>query len=265
MPTVSNRGASIYYATDGDAEGPPVVFVADAGLGGWSWGWQHAALAGPFETVVWDLRGTGRSTAPAGPYDLETLVSDLEAVCRAAGHRHVHLVGLGLGGAIALEAAHRTGRVETLTLIGTAAHGDAFDLDPLLVPVDDDGDAETAAAVTDSLEYGLSEPFRTDHPDVFEGIVDWRLEGDAGRTGLQGQLGALEAFDVRDRLFEITQPALVFHGTADELVSPAAGKTLAGGLPRGEFVPLEGAGHLATIELSRVINDRLFDFLEYEE
>lgn len=264
MPTVSNRGASIYYATDGDAEGPPVVFVPEAGLGGWSWGWQHAALAGPFETVVWDVRGTGRSTAPEGPYSLEMLVSDLEAVCQAAGHRRVHLVGLGLGGAIALEAAHRSGLVETLTLIGTAADGDAFDLEPLLVPVDDD-DAETTTALADSLEYGLSEPFRTDHPDVLDGIVDWRLEGDAGSTGLQGQLGALEEFDVHDRLFEITQPALVFHGTADGLVSPTAGEALAAGLPRGEFVPLEGAGHLATIEYSRVINDQLFDFLDFEE
>ncbi|WP_049924245.1 alpha/beta fold hydrolase [Halopiger djelfimassiliensis] len=257
MPTASNGSTSLYY--DRAGEGEPVVFVPEAGLGGWLWGWQHAALAGPYEVVVWDLRGTGRSDAPPGPYALETLVDDLETVLAECGIRNAHLGGCGLGGAIALEAARTSSRVETLTLFGTAPRGAAFDLEPLFAPPDD------RAAIRESLEAGLSVDFLESQPDVRDGIVDWRADGDADRAGWEAQIAALEEFDATDRLVEVTQPARVVHGTDDELVPVEAGRDLARGLPRGEFVGLEGAGHLAFVERSREVNDRLLAALEAED
>ncbi|WP_293033455.1 alpha/beta fold hydrolase [Natronococcus sp.] len=254
MPTVSNGGVSLYYHREGD--GPPVVFVSEVGLGGWSWGWQHAALTGPYETVVWDLRGTGRSDAPPGPYSMETLVADLETILGAVDARKAHLVGAGLGGAVALAAARESTRVATLSVLGTAARGSAFDLEPLLASPDD------PAALRDSLEAGLSADFRADQPDVVDGIVDWRADGDATSEEWEAQLAALEGFDARDWLVEVTQPTRILHGTADDLVPAEDGRELATGLPRGEFVPLEDAGHLVGIERSRTVNDRLLGFLE---
>ncbi|WP_222915572.1 alpha/beta hydrolase [Natrinema sp. SYSU A 869] len=254
MPTASNGSVSLYY--DRAGEGDPVVFVPEAGLGGWLWGWQHAAVAGPHEAVVWDLRGTGRSDAPSGPSDLETLVADLEAVLADCDFRNAHLVGCGLGGVIALAAARTSSRVETLTLFGTAAQGEAFDLEPLFAPPDDPN------ALRQSLEAGFSADFLEAQPDVLEGIVDWRADGDADREGWEAQVAALEGFDATEWLVEVTQPTRVIHGGSDELVSPAAGETLARGLPRGEFEVLEGAGHLCFVERSRTVNDRLLGFLE---
>ncbi|RQG93195.1 alpha/beta fold hydrolase [Natrarchaeobius halalkaliphilus] len=260
MPTATNGDVSLYYdrTSAGDPHAEQVVFVSEAGLGGWLWGWQHAGLAGPFETVVWDLRGTGRSDSPPGPYSLEALVSDLEAVLIDCEIHTAHLVGCGLGGAIALVAARSSSRIETLTLFGTAARGDEYDLEPLFAPSDD------RAAIRESLETALSADFREDQPDMFEGIVDWRADGDADRAGWEAQLAALEGFDASDWLIEVTQLTLVCHGGEDDLVSPAAGRDLADGLPRGEFVSLEDMGHLAFVERSRTINDRIAGMLEDE-
>ncbi|NGM68731.1 alpha/beta fold hydrolase [Natronolimnobius sp. AArcel1] len=254
MPTAVTDSVSLYYTHEGD--GPPVVFVSEAGLGGWSWGWQHTALAGPYETLIWDLRGTGRSDGPPGPYALETLAADLEAVLADCSIRTAHVVGCGLGGAVALEAARSSNRVATLSLIGTAAEGSAFDLEPLFAPPDD------LDALRTSLEAGFSAEFLAAQPDAVSGMADWRADGDADRAGWEAQVGALEDFDASDWLVEVTQPTRVFHGTEDALVPASAGQTLARGLPRGEFVPLEGAGHLAMIEQSRTINDLLVGFLE---
>ncbi|RQH00940.1 alpha/beta fold hydrolase [Natrarchaeobius oligotrophus] len=256
MPTATNGDVSLYYERDGDPDAESIVFVPEAGLGGWLWGWQHAGLAGPFETVVWDLRGTGRSDAPPGPYALEDLVADLEAVLSDCEIRNAHLVGCGLGGAVALGVARATNRVETLTLLATAARGDEYDLESLFAPPDD------REALRRSLETALSGDFREAQPDVVSGIVDWRADGDADRNGWEAQVAALEDFDATDWLLEVTRPTLVFHGTDDELVPPAAGRDLADGLPRGEFVPLEGAGHLALVERSRTVNDRIAGLFE---
>ncbi|THE65712.1 alpha/beta fold hydrolase [Salinadaptatus halalkaliphilus] len=254
MPTATNGSVSLYY--DREGAGVPVVFVPEVGLGGWLWGWQHAAVAGPYEAVVWDLRGTGRSDAPSGPYDLETLVADLEAVLTACDARSGHLVATGLGGLLALEAARTTARVESLTLFGTASRGSGIDLESLWAPPDD------REAIRDSLSAGLSETFRREHPDVCEGIVDWRADGDADRAGWTAQREALADIDLSDRLLEVDQPTRVFHGTDDDIVALEAGRELARGLPRGEFVPIDDAGHLAFIERSRDVNDRLLGFLE---
>jgi 3-oxoadipate enol-lactonase len=256
MPTVSNDDVSLYYHREGDDSTEPIVFVSEAGLGGWSWGWQHAALAGPFETVVWDLRGTGRSDSPPGPYAMETLVADLETVLAAVDARNAHVVGAGLGGAVALTAARESTRVGTLSLFGTAARGSTLDLEPLFASPDDPD------ALRASLETGLSADFRREQPDVVDGIVNWRADGDATREGWTAQVAAFEGFNAADWLVEVTQPTRVFHGTADELVSVDAGRELASGLPRGEFVPLESAGHLAFVERSRTVNDLLVEFFE---
>lgn len=254
MPTATNDGVSIHYDREGSGEA--VVFVPEAGLGGWLWGWQHAALAGPYETVVWDLRGTGRSDAPPGPYDLPTLADDLLTVLADCDLRKAHLVGCGLGGALALLAARRSTRVETLALFASAPAGEECDLEPLFAPPDD------REAIRESLEIAFSEEFRRDQPEAVEGIADWRAEGDADPEGWEAQLAALEGFDATDWLVEVTQPALVGAGTADRLVAPETTRDLADRLPQGEYVAWEGAGHFPVIERSRAVNDRLAGFLD---
>ncbi|WP_247731133.1 alpha/beta fold hydrolase [Halovivax limisalsi] len=254
MPTASNDGVSLFYAVEGD--GPPVVFVAEAGLGGWSWGWQHRAVCGPYRSVVWDLRGTGRSDRPPGPYALSTLVEDLETVLRAVDAGNAHVAGAGLGGAIALRAARESTRVESIAVIGTPARADAVDGDALVV------DRDRSNALRESTEAILSREFRSAQPDVVDGIVEWRRDGDADAAGTRDQLAALEGYDATDWGYEVTQPVLVLHGTDDAVVPVESGERLADSLPRGEFRPIDGAGHLPQIERSRALNDYVRGFLE---
>lgn len=239
MATVERDGATVRYETDGDGE--PVVLLGDAGYGAWQWGWQYAALAGPYRTVVVERRGTAGGD---GEGEVETLADDLEAVLRDADVRRAHLVGAGLGGMVALEHAHAHGRARTLTLCSTAAYGAGIDV--------------TACR---DVQRATSATFRETQPDVVAGIESWREREDADDDGWRTQTAAVEAFDARDWLHEVTLPALVCHGTADDVWPAERGEALADRLPRGEFHALEGAGHLAWIEHSRVVNDRLAGFL----
>jgi len=239
-------GTTLYYETEG--EGETVAFVGEAGYGAWQWGWQHRALAGPYRSVVADLRGTGRSDAPDGPYSVSTLAADLDAVLADANADLAHLVGLGLGGAVALEYAFRFGRARSLTLVGTAASGDRLT----------DAYADLG---TDGMEAALSTGFLAEQPDVVDGIAEWRA-GDADPSGFAAQRVAFEGFDRSGELYECTLPSLVLHGEADRAVPPEAGRELAEGLPRGEFRGFEGAGHLVTVERSRPVNDALLAFLD---
>jgi len=253
MPTASNGSVSLYYEADGDGE--TVVFLGDVGYGAWQWGWQHGGLSGPFETLVTDLRGAGRSDAPAGPYAVDDLAADAQAVLEAHGARRVHVVGAGLGGMVALELARLSTRPRSLTLLGTAAAGADLSLDPLFGAPDD---PDTLAS---SLAAALSREFVDANPDVVAQIVEWRAAEDATRDAWEAQAAAVEAFDISDRLYEIDCPALVVHGSDDAVWPVERGRRLAEDLPRGSFVELD-AGHLVGIEQSRAVNDRLFGHVE---
>lgn len=256
VPTASNPddGTELYYETAGSGE--TVAFVGDVGFGAWQWSWQHAALAGPYEALVTDLRGCGRSDAPPGPYGVTALAADVRAVLADHGARRVHLVGAGLGGMVALRVALDASRPASLTLAGTAAAGADLPFDPLFAPPDD------REALEASLRAACSDDFLAMHPDTVDRIVEWRAAEDAGRPAWAAQAAAVAGFDLRDRLHEVTTPALVFHGTDDAVCPPERGRALADGLPRGRFVACEGAGHLAHVEHSKAVTDRLFEFLD---
>ena len=254
MPTVSRDGVDIHYATEGTGE--TVAFVGDAGYGAWQWGWQHAAVAGPYESLVTDLRGAGRSGGGAAVGGVDDLAGDLEAVLADAGVDTAHVVGVGLGGMVALRAAAATSRVSSLILIGTAARGEGLDLDPLWADTDDPDALERSVAA------GVSDAFLDAHPDAVERIVEWRAAEDAPRSTFDAHAAAAASFDVADRLYTITQPALVVHGGDDAVWPPGRGAALAEGLPRGAFREVDGAGHLVHVEASRRVNDDLLGFLD---
>ncbi|TKX40099.1 alpha/beta fold hydrolase, partial [Halorubrum sp. SD690R] len=171
MPDANNDGVSLYYETEGDGEA--VLCCGDVGLGAWQWGWQHAALAGPYELIVADTRGCGRSDPPPADCTVETLAEDAVAVLRDHGVRSAHVVGAGLGGMVALELARTTGRVRSLTLLGTALAGDGYDPEPMFAPPTDE------AALRSSLEAVFSREFLDEQADAISQFVEWRAAEDA--------------------------------------------------------------------------------------
>jgi pimeloyl-ACP methyl ester carboxylesterase len=252
MPTAQRDDAAIHYESAGT--GPEtVVFVGDVGFGPWQWGWQHRAVVGPFHAVVLDHRGVGQSSPLSTPADVAGITDDVAAVLADAAVSRAHLVGAGLGGVVALHLARRSGRVRSVTLLGSG-FGDATPMDAF-APADD------RAALRATTEALLSPSFRDAQPAVVDRIVEWRAAEDAPQEVWEAQVSALDRSDPPP-LYEVTTPTLVVHGTDDGLWPVDAARALADDLPRGEFVGYEGAGHLVGVERSRPVNDRLVGHVE---
>ncbi|MBX0303852.1 alpha/beta fold hydrolase [Haloarcula salinisoli] len=251
MATTTKDGVSLHYETTGD--GPTVVFLNDIGYGAWLWGWHHDAIAGPYEALVWDLRGTGDSDAPSGAYSVQTLAADLEAILADHGVRSAHLVGAGLGGMVALQYAHEYNRARTLTLYNTAADGGDIDADALDSLALDNGPER-------SLDGAFSPQFREAAPDLVDRIVGWREAEDATGDAFAAQAAAMTDFSAPP-LYEVTQPAEVYYGVDDPVVPTAAAESLAADLPRGSAEAVEGR-HLSFVEYATAVTDRLVAFLD---
>ena len=81
------------------------------------WSWLHAE-APELTLVTPDLRGRADSVEVQGPYGLARHADDMAAVLDALGLDRVPVVGMSMGGFVALELRHRhPERVASLTLV----------------------------------------------------------------------------------------------------------------------------------------------------
>ncbi len=251
MRRVSVDETALAYATAGDGA-ETVAFLPDVGFGPWLWGWQAPALAGPYRTVVVATRGTDGSDQN-GPYDVDRLAADLDAVLADAGAHSTHLVGAGLGGMVALRYAREYGRARSLVLLGTAASGEAVDRVALstLHPPD-------RSKLRESLSLAFSEAY-LESANV-DRIVEWRADEDATGDALAGHVDAALSFEAGPR-YELTLPALVCHGVDDPVVPIDAGRALAESLPRGRFESVHGK-RLCYLEHSAAVTDAIEALLD---
>ena len=125
MPLIEVRGVELHYTDTGS--GPVALFVHGFPLDGTVWSDQVERLGGEGRRrVVPDLAGFGRSapviTASLG---MERHADDLAGLLDALDVDRVDLVGLSMGGYVALAFAERhPARLRTMALVDTKATAD---------------------------------------------------------------------------------------------------------------------------------------------
>ncbi|WP_135805699.1 alpha/beta fold hydrolase [Halorussus marinus] len=269
MPYADNAGVSLHYELDapedGRADRETVVLVEGLGYGRWMWRWQRERLlAEGYRVVLPDNRGSGDSDAPSGPYTIEQMAGDLDAVLADAGVERAHVVGASMGGMIAQRYALDYDRAESLALFCTSPGGDEAVSTPpetqrRMFEVPDDADEREA--IRYKMAPAMTDEFRADNDDLISDIVDWRLESDAPDHAREAQGAAVAAFDASDRLGEVELPALVAHGTADRVIPIENADLLHRDLPDSRLALFEDGSHLFFIERADEVNDRLAAFL----
>lgn len=241
---VERDGTPLYWEASGSGE--PVLLLAGLGMPTTAWGVTVAALARHFRVIAFDLRGSGRSGRPPGPYSLAQLVADALAVLDGAGEESAHVYGFSLGGMVAQELAlHAPKRVRSLVLGATTPGGREHELP----------DAETLGflrrrasmpaveGVWASVPYLYGESALEEAPRRIADDVEQQLRFPPNRAGFDAQLLAASKHDAGSRLGDVAAPALVLHGSVDRIVPVANGRRLAGSLRAARFHELAGAGH----------------------
>lgn len=115
------RMPELHVAESGPPDAPAIVFLHGIGASGWMWEPQVAAL-GDYHGLNVDLPGHGRSNQIAW-VSLADTADQIAALIRSrAADRQAHVVGLSLGGYIALVLLERhADLVESLVISGVTA------------------------------------------------------------------------------------------------------------------------------------------------
>lgn len=90
-------GSALYGERHGPADAPVIVFTHGWGMDSTFWDYARQDLGERFQLVLWDLRGLGRSRAPAAAISLGRFAEDLAGLL-ATLDRPAVLVGHSIGG-----------------------------------------------------------------------------------------------------------------------------------------------------------------------
>jgi len=112
-------GCPIHYWLVGDKDSPLITFIHGAGVDHSMFAPQTAVIAPSFQSLLWDMRGQGKSQPSVTPFSVHSAAEDLLALLDNLGYSQTVLVGVSLGGTIAQEVALCfPERVKALVIVG---------------------------------------------------------------------------------------------------------------------------------------------------
>jgi 3-oxoadipate enol-lactonase len=225
------------------------------------WDPQVAAFTRDFRVLRYDLRGQGGTPATDPPYTIAQLVDDLVALWDEVAVGRTHLVGLGLGGALAQAAAiAHAERIDRLVPCCCRARMVPEFAALWLQLVETVRAHGIESIVEPTLQRWFPEAFRSEHPQVID-----RVRAMIRATSVDGYLGCAGAFlglDIEDELPRIRARALYVSGADDARGGPPAlMQGLAARVPGARHVSVPGASHIANIHEPAGFNRALVAFL----
>jgi 3-oxoadipate enol-lactonase len=259
LATVVGGDAEIAWREDGGSGLPPLVLLHSLGLDNEMWAPQVDILARGHRLVRIDLRGHGRSSAPEGPYTMAGLADDVLRVADAAGLERFGIVGLSIGGQVALWLAiERPDRVASLVLADTAARiGTPGSWQQRIELVRTDGLEGLRSGI---VERWFSAAFAASEAAAVARTVERLLS-----TPVAGYLGccaALAESDLSGLVGRVRAPTLVIVGGADVVTPPEQARWLADRIPGATTAVIDGAGHIANLEAPVAFGDLVAGFLD---
>jgi 3-oxoadipate enol-lactonase len=263
--TVQTNGQELYYEVHG--EGPALVLVMGIGYDSSLWTLaQVPALSTLFRVVIVDNRDAGRSAKASHPYSIADMADDLAGLLDALGIQRTHLLGLSMGGMIALEFALRhADRLDRLVLAGTGAAPARSAIDPIQIwswvkANDTTGKVFGGQQFTSLFSTAfLRNPEAVQDTTALLASNPYPMSPEAyGR-----QAEAYLQFDVLGRLGAITAPTLVVVGEQDLVTPPWIAREVAEAIPGARFEVIRGDGssHVVPIERPDDFNRLVSDFL----
>ena len=237
----------------GPRDAPAIVFVHGTRLTRHLWSAQLRRLSGRYRCIAVDLPGHGERAGE--PFTLRSASDGIIAAIEAeVPSGRAVVVGLSLGGYVAIEAAERCPeRVAGLVLAGCSAEPSG--LVGALFRTLAWGLDHVPPGVLDVANRGY---FRLRYRRAYSGpIVAGGFWPEAGAQALR----ELVATRFVERLARLWTPVLVVNGALDPVFGPG-GDPWAAACRRGRHVVLARAMHLSNLDRPRAFSDLVATFAD---
>ncbi len=266
MPQVEVNGTSLYYEDTGPgSSGQTIAFSHGLLWGTELFAPQIAALRDRYRCIAWDHRGQGRS----GPeyrhtIPMELVWQDAIALLDHMGVSQTHLVGLSMGGFVAMRiAARRPALVDKLILLETSADPEPVENVPryrLLSKVYRALGGRPIASKVAPIMMGksiLADPNRKAEVAGFVKLMTRRRDVWKAVNGVIDRAG-IAAWE----LAQIRAPTLVIVGDEDVATTPAKADALVAAIRGAKLAVIPRAGHSSSVEEPEAVTRQIAVFLD---
>ncbi|MBX3058798.1 MAG: alpha/beta fold hydrolase [Anaerolineae bacterium] len=255
------NGTQLYYEIAGD--GPPLVLIHGFGLDGRMWEAQMAAFTPAYQVIRYDLRGFGRSAVPG--VERYTHYEDLQTLLNHLHIERAHILGLSLGGGIAVDfALAYPSMTDHLILAAASALNGFVWPDELAGWFAGFAEAAHSGNMAQAKERWLNcgwfvpaqrQPAVTAHlRQLVADYSGWHFLHKNPVRGLHPP--------ANERLAEIQAPTLVIVGEQDlPFYNHPLADHLAGHIPNAQKVVIPGIGHMVNMEDPPRFNEIVLTFL----
>ncbi|MFX1676557.1 alpha/beta fold hydrolase [Paraburkholderia sp. A2WS-5] len=252
-----------YYVEFG--QGRPVVLLHGIGNSGRAWSPQIPPLVeAGFRVIVPDHAGHGASARVDAPLRIEDLACDVIALLDHLAIERASIVGLSLGGLIAIELALTWGaRVERLVLANSfpSTATDAF---RTLVEQwastfrSEDGPVRRFEG---AWPFNVSASFRASNAAMSTWQIWHAIAATSDGESLARIAQGIVGYDASSRLVNIAKPVLIIAGGDDCISPPSIGKKMSAQIPGASFVEIPGAAHISSVDSALAFNEKTIAFL----
>ncbi len=258
----------LYYEEKG--EGEPVVFIHGHSLNHRMWDAQFYEFARHYRAIRYDLRGYGYSS-PQAEHEQFTHAEDLVKLLDALQIEKTHLIGLSLGGYIGTDML---GWFPDKILSAVLVSGHIRHVPKPSLPMDTEEIQRRNQEILAVKEKGIEAMKR----EWFEALMkSGGSAREAIRIPLWNMVYQWDAWqslhkEVRvtagDDAYELLKihrpeiPVLVVEGRSEHNYAPDPSEILTH-LPFGEFILMEDAGHMLTMEQPEKFNETVLNFLKH--
>lgn len=242
----------VHAVVEGPAEAPPLLMLHSIGTTMQIFEPQVTVLARTHRVIRMDLRGHGLSGVTDGDYSMELHAADALALLDALGIGAAHVLGLSIGGRIAMQiAAMAPERVLSLMLMDTA-----LEFPPPQAwqdRIDAVREIGTQALVDVVMPRWVVDPSLASS----QGLRQMLLRTD--RRGYAGSAAALRDARAAQVAGRITCPTTVLVGDRDIATPPDLAKEVQAAIPGSRYVEIREAGHLPTLERAAQTTDVIME------
>ncbi|UXX78219.1 alpha/beta hydrolase [Reichenbachiella carrageenanivorans] len=260
MSIIKINGADIYYEIHGI--GPEtIVFSHGLLMNGRMFKAQVDYFKARYRCVIYDHRGQGRSEVTAEGYDMESLSMDAIELIKALKLGPCHMVGLSMGGFVAMRlAVHHSEYIKSLLLVETSAEEEPnkFKYNVLKTIVNLFG---VKAVINKVMPIMFGQTFLKD-PIRKEEVDYWRNEILANEKSITKSVaGVIQRNAISSELGKVSMPTLVIVGDEDVATTVEKAKNIKLKIPQAHLATIKRAGHSSTIEEPRQVIDAIEVFL----
>jgi 3-oxoadipate enol-lactonase len=210
MPYIQVNDIQMYYEIHGDGE--PLLLIVGLGTDISEWDGIIRWLAKTYQVMAFDNRGAGRTDKPDMHYSIEMMADDTAGLMQMLGMKQANVLGISLGGRIALELAlqHATS-VKKLVLVSTSAR--------------------------------IIKNWRRHFYGILSSAPIFRSKYPQPHYAFMRQLQASSTYNCADKLHELQIPTLIMHGKKDKAAPYTLAEEMHTGIQGSKMLTFAG-GHL---------------------